>query len=253
MPTGEQSAPIARAPTAEDDCLLFQPDAIVPELFGAFSSAARVALTGAAPVALDVLQSIESEMSDRPSVLLWSSAVALSRAWFGGHSTLPPACDRRVLDLGAGLGVCSLTAAALGANAVVATEIEPALSALRASLARNSHLDGYDRIRAVELYFGQGLEESSLGGEVFDIVLGTDLLYASRLHPLLLSTLHHVLTPGASTLVLVYEQRGGEQAFFDAATRELGLIGEHLAIDGHGDMMRFFIGTRRPPAEHELQ
>ena len=147
--------------------MLFDQDAITPELFGGYSASLDFRLSGVASSALHIVQS--------PPVLLWNSAVYLARNWWdekgASVATLPAAKGMRVLDLGAGLGVCSLTAAALGAKEVVACEIEPALQALRASLRRNSHSCNHDRIVAVELPWGVGAEHSIVhpGDEAFDV------------------------------------------------------------------------------------
>ena len=108
-----------------DDEPALLPD-ISPEVFGGFSSEPDLIVPECAPTDLRIVQTIASEGSNNRPVLLWNSAVALSWAWWAGR--LPPPRNARVLDLGAGLGVCSLTAAALDAKVVVATEIEPALT-----------------------------------------------------------------------------------------------------------------------------
>ena len=228
----------------DDDCILFSPHALTPEVFGAFSGRSEFQLDGAAPCELHIVQTIVSgEVGE--SVLLWNSAVALSRAWWNNRSGLPPVCGHRCLDLGAGLGVCSLTAASLGAEAVVATEVDPALAALHASIARNAHSPHQDRITIADLPWGVGAEEASLGTRPWDVVMGTDLVYNKGLHGILLATLRHVLTPGVTTLVLAYEERGGEDAFFEAAERELGVVGECIdASDNHAELVRIFIGRR---------
>ena len=191
------------------------------------------------------MQYIAAEGSEQPSVLLWNSAVALSWAWWAGR--LPPPRNARVLDLGAGLGVCSLTAAALDAKVVVATEIEPALTALRASVLRNADSRGSGCISCVELCWGAGCEAAQLGD--FDFVIGTDIIYATSLHAPLMATLRHVLTEG-TVLLLAYEERSdAEAAFLDALSSELGVDGASHEL--HEPTLKVFVGTvsaREAPA-----
>ena len=149
-----------------------------------------------------------------------------------------------MLELGAGLGLCSLTVAAAGASEVVASETSSVMAALQCSIARNEHLDGHRAIRVAELTWGLGGEEAALGPGAFDIVSGTDLLYSPSLHAPLLATLRHVLTPGVSTLVLAYEERAGEDAFFREAERDLGLVGEYIDLATDSNDVRVFVGAR---------
>ena len=245
---------------AGTECLLFSDDALPAELFGAFSSDSNLSLGGVAPDQLLITQSFAAGGCHGQPAVLWNPAVALARAWYAPcHAEalgLPTALfGKRILELGAGLGVCALTVAALGAREVVATETEPALHALRASIARNSHSRSHDRISVTELTWGVGAEGAALGSIRFDAVMGTDLLYAPSLHAPLLATLGRVVTPNATTLILAYETRGGEEAFFEAAERELGVVGEHHVLDGRNGLnddmdddrfsqSRIFVGKR---------
>ena len=229
----------------DDDCVLFS-DALTPEVFGAYSAEAEVSISDAAPTVLRMRQQIECDNGSQ-SVLLWQSAVALSRSWWEGRVGLPKAADVRVLELGAGLGLCSLTAAALGASDVVATEIEPALTALQKSIESNSESQHADRITVADLPWGDDDRAASLGTRAWDVVIGTDLVYGARLHAPLLATLRRVLTPGVSTLVLAYEERGGEEAFFEMASHQLGLVGHYIDQVTYVDLhqpVRIFVGTR---------
>jgi predicted nicotinamide N-methyase len=232
------------ADTTDDD-YLFTPGSLPVQAFGVFDGAERYELEGAAPSAIHVVQSLGGEVP----CLLWRSAVLLSRAWMRSDCVgLPCASGARVLELGAGLGVCSMTLAALGARQVLATDIEPALSALSASLERNRHL-GLEAVRALELRWGprsstttaaaaaaaaaagaaqDGDNGSGVFGTVFDIVLCADLIYSRDLHAPLLETLRRFVTPGVTAVILTSEGRGNEVAFLNAASRELKLRGERI-------------------------
>eukprot|EP00928_Gymnodinium_smaydae_P097583 TRINITY_DN8879_c0_g1_i2.p1 TRINITY_DN8879_c0_g1~~TRINITY_DN8879_c0_g1_i2.p1 ORF type:complete len:298 (+),score=56.34 TRINITY_DN8879_c0_g1_i2:55-894(+) len=85
---------------------------------------------------------------------------------------------RRVLEIGAGLGLPSIVAAALGADAVV-TEQAP-LRLLRREVGRNSGVvsAGGGRARVAELNWEWPVEKrtAALGSAAFDVVLGCDVL-----------------------------------------------------------------------------
>jgi predicted nicotinamide N-methyase len=99
---------------------------------------------------------------------LWPSGVALA--------AVVAALDvrgRRVLELGAGLGLPSL-AAALGGAEVLATDwADDAVALLRANAARNGIELRAERVRWDE-------PEPLLRAAPWDIVLGADLLYEGR-------------------------------------------------------------------------
>ena len=93
---------------------------------------------------------------------LWPSGLALARA-------LPPRLDGlRVVELGCGLGVPSLTAAARGADVTALDWARDAIALLDRNAARNH----------VEL-FGVAADWRAFTGS-FDLVLGADLLYERR-------------------------------------------------------------------------
>jgi Predicted methyltransferase len=165
------------------------------------------------------------------SALLWRSAVVLAQQWplllssdgrSDGSALL--ADGQRVLELGAGLGLNAICLAARGAS-VVATEIEPALTALRESLARNRTCweAGGGAISAVELRWGEPVQLS----QRFDCVVCADVIYSRPLRPLLLQTLRRHVTEGTN-LVLAFEVRGDEHEFVAEAARTLGMRARRL-------------------------
>jgi predicted nicotinamide N-methyase len=99
---------------------------------------------------------------------LWPSGVALA-AVVATHDV----CGRRVLELGAGLGLPSL-AAALGGGDVLATDwADDAVELLRTNAERNGIALRAERARWDE-------PELLVAGAPWELVLGADLLYEAR-------------------------------------------------------------------------
>ena len=80
---------------------------------------------------------------------------------------------KRVVELGAGLGLPSLAAALAGADVLATDWAEDAVELLRENAARNALRLRVERVRWVE-------PEPLLAGAPWDVVLGADLLYERR-------------------------------------------------------------------------
>jgi predicted nicotinamide N-methyase len=111
---------------------------------------------------------------------LWSSGVALA----GVVSGLDLG-GRRVLELGAGLGLPSLAAALRGADVLATDWAEDAVALLRANAERNGIALRVERVR-------WDAPEPLLRGAPWDLVLGADLLYEQRNVDQLLELLPHL-------------------------------------------------------------
>jgi predicted nicotinamide N-methyase len=101
---------------------------------------------------------------------LWPSGVALARA-------LPPSlADTRVVELGCGLGVPSLVAAARGADVLTVDWADDAIALLRRNAARNR----------IELRAERADWRTLIVDRPFDLALAADVLYERRnVEPLL--------------------------------------------------------------------
>lgn len=114
---------------------------------------------------------------------LWPSAVALARV-----IARRPLTGRRVLELGCGLGLASLAAAAAGGR-VLATDWAPdALAMTARSAARNG--------LAVETALLRWDAPPEALGPPWPLVLASDVLYEERTVPALLELLPRVTAPG---------------------------------------------------------
>ena len=129
---------------------------------------------------------------------LWPSGLALARA-------LPERLDGvRVVDLGCGLGVAALAAAARGAEVTALDWSADAVELLRENAARNGL-----RLEAVH-----GDWRSFSGA--FDLVLGADVLYEARNAEALLAVLPRL----APKVLLADPGRPHAAAFFEQARTE---------------------------------
>jgi predicted nicotinamide N-methyase len=99
---------------------------------------------------------------------LWPSGVALARVVAGLDLT-----GKRVIELGAGLGLPSLAAALAGADVLATDWADEAVALLRENAARNALPLRVQRVRWDEP--GPLLAEAP-----WDVVLGADLLYERR-------------------------------------------------------------------------
>jgi predicted nicotinamide N-methyase len=99
---------------------------------------------------------------------LWPSGLALAR-----HVATLELGDLRVLELGCGLGLPSLAAAAGGAEVLATDWAEDAIELLRRNAERNGVFLRVARVRWSE-------PEPLLRAAPWDLVLGADLLYEAR-------------------------------------------------------------------------
>jgi predicted nicotinamide N-methyase len=133
--------------------------------------------------------------------VLWRSGVALGRALAAG----PRLDDRRVVELGCGLGVPSLVAARMGASVLATDEAPEALELVERS-ARENGLSV-----ATGLLSWDATEPSP-----FDLVLAADVLYEETSIELLLSLLPRL----GNDVLLADPGRPGAREFIDRAGRD---------------------------------
>ncbi|MFN7954615.1 MAG: methyltransferase domain-containing protein [bacterium] len=118
--------------------------------------------------------------------LVWSGAEALARAVVGAAGLI----GRRVLDLGAGLGLSGLAAGLAGAEVTFA-DLRPESLAFAAASARANGLVGW---RTVLLDFTRDTLDRR-----FDLVLAADVVYDPLQHEALAAFLdRHVASDGAA-------------------------------------------------------
>lgn len=119
-------------------------------------------------------------------LMLWPAAVALAEAvWERGDAL----AGKRVLELGCGIGLAGLVAAARGARVVQTDYQEEALD-LAARAARANGLPQIERRRGDWRDWPDDLTG-------FDLVIASDILYERSLHPALTALLPRLPAPDA--------------------------------------------------------
>ncbi|PNW86065.1 hypothetical protein CHLRE_03g210401v5 [Chlamydomonas reinhardtii] len=117
---------------------------------------------------------------------VWDSSIVVAK-YLERHAEAL-VLGRRLLDLSAGCGLPGLTAAALGAGCVVATDLPPNLPLL----LRNAERNGVAKVvRVAEHWWGGDVAplEGLAGGGAFDLVLACDVMYVEEAIPALVSSL----------------------------------------------------------------
>lgn len=158
------------------------------------------------------------------------------RIWDAGRVLASVLCHsdlngKRVLELGSGTGVGGLTAAKGGAALVMLTDgSETAVELLQQNIEAN---DLEDRAQSYQLSWGWSYLADTVdlvAHGPWDLIIGSDLLYAPESHPDLLTTLAALCTPSHTEVLLTYPTRFTESLFFDEAA-ELFRVDDHEEVE----------------------
>ncbi len=151
---------------------------------------------------------------------LWPAALGLA----GMIASNPAMVRGRVIELGAGMGVVGLVAAAVG-HEVVITDVEPdALEFARAAAEAN---DLAARVQVRSLDWLNPPE--SLGR--FETLLGAEILYSRSTYPALARLIEQLLAPGG-VAYLSHERRPFEISFFAIASESFRIGRKVIPMQG---------------------
>jgi predicted nicotinamide N-methyase len=120
--------------------------------------------------------------------MLWPSSVALAHDVLARADTL---AGKRVLELGAGTGMPGIVAAALGARVLQIDHSELALHVCKLNAERNG-------VAGCEARHADWDTFASDAG--FDLILGSDVLYATTMHTRLREICERCLAPAGRVL-----------------------------------------------------
>ena len=159
---------------------------------------------------------------------VWNSSLLLSRLLQQLASASDddwPSSRTRVLELGCGTGLASLTAAALGADQVLATDGNPAVVSLAERNIRTNDLSDRVRARGMTWSFMNALEYA----DEMDVVMGSDLTYQSQNWPALAETMATAVKPRVGLVLYLTLGHAGfavqaEVQGFLAVAQQYGLV-----------------------------
>lgn len=145
--------------------------------------------TGAVTSKAEELAFLQGEQTTpRPyGLVLWPASIALAHELTGRELT-----GKRVLELGAGTGLPGIIAAARGARVVQTDRQRLVLEVCK----RNAERNGITSIEHRIADWTEWTDEST-----YDLILGSDVLYATPLQPQLRHIFETNLAPGGTILV----------------------------------------------------
>ena len=146
------------------------------------------------------------ETAQSTGVTLWQAAPRLAR-----HLIQAPqlVARKRVLELGAGLGLCGMVAHHLGANSVVLTDADTiTLERMRSNLEKNCNNSSKYSIGCRQLIWNNVSQMEDCG--TFDTLLGADVIYTIESLDPLFDTVTYFLQRqvGASFVLSRYTKYG---------------------------------------------
>ena len=138
------------------------------------------------------------------SSVIWPPALLFSKHLCRNSSLVK---GKRCVELGAGVGLVGMVAAALGAD-VVMTDLEAGLPLLEVNAARSKAAAVGGSIKVAELFWGNEQHIDALGRHTFDVVLATDVIYhqGADVMTALVHSISELLSPEGACL-LCYEFR----------------------------------------------
>ena len=155
--------------------------------------------------------------------VVWEAAAATLRALDAEYSS-KGLHGLRVLELGAGTGVCGIACAALGASAVILTDKPDSLQVAR----KNALACPWSDVLQVQALDWSD-PEAGAGFEV-DFVIACDCLYQSSVYPALAATIARLGAP----CLLSWVCRGKhESTMLDMLCKDGAF--ESVAVEGHAD------------------
>mmetsp|Transcript_8556 Transcript_8556/g.13128 ORF Transcript_8556/g.13128 Transcript_8556/m.13128 type:complete len:429 (+) Transcript_8556:43-1329(+) len=131
------------------------------------------------------------------STRLWPAAYALTKIIVKISYLLK---EKRILELGAGIGVPGLISAKLGAASVVLSDLPNALPNIEINAIANNLSSPLVRTVALDWYQPS---ESSISEEVFDVLLAADCVFWPHLFTPFLNVVQHFFTVSSSIILLL--------------------------------------------------
>lgn len=154
-------------------------------------------------------------------MVLWPAAIALAH-----ELSTRPLSGKRVLELGAGTGLPGIVAATFGARVVQTDKQEVALHVCKMNAERNS----------VTIELREADWTAWTDEERYDVILASDILYSTEMHPHLTRIFESNLAPGGTILVA------------DPIRKQSFVLLEALEASGWKvSMSKWTVGMNAPP------
>ncbi len=164
----------------------------------------------------------ESAKARPYGVMLWPAAIAIAH-----EVASRELAGKRVLELGAGTGLPGIVAAALGAHVVQTDRQNLVLHVCKQNAARNG-------VTTIEHRVADWTAWDD--AERYDLIVGSDILYAAALHPHLRHIFETNLAPGGTVLLADPFREGS-----------LGML-ETMEVEGwRVTMDKWTVGVAPPP------
>jgi predicted nicotinamide N-methyase len=145
--------------------------------------------TGAVLTVEQEMQYLDRERGQLPyGAMLWPASIALAHELLAGADTLR---GKRVLELGAGTGVPGIIAATLGARVL---QID------RSEIALHLCVRNKERNRATNVEVRAAEWDTFQSDTQFEVILGSDVLYATTMHDRLRAICDDYVAPGGKVL-----------------------------------------------------
>ena len=176
---------------------------------------------------------LETALANGVGARLWRAARTMCARLAADASAIR---GKRVLELGAGVGACGILCAKLGARAVVLSDFEePLLDALERSIALNdvgdrcvvAAVDWRRELRLERTPGARALDDA----DVFDVIIGTDVLYEKSHVDALPACIARRLAPNGACFLVNAERYAGAFDDFHTACTARGLRVHHPELD----------------------
>ncbi|XP_007904229.1 EEF1A lysine methyltransferase 3 [Callorhinchus milii] len=125
---------------------------------------------------------------------VWKSALVLCEYFEREKISF---AGKKVIELGSGSGIVGILAVLLGGD-VTFTDRSFALNQIKHNISVNVPPSCKDRAKVFTLYWEE--DPSSFPSD-YDIILGSDIVYATSSYPSLLNTLRHLSNPGTTAYI----------------------------------------------------
>ncbi|GAB4272337.1 MAG: hypothetical protein Kow00111_26020 [Thermincola ferriacetica] len=162
--------------------------------------------------------------------VLWPAAIGMARFLWQG----PDLTGQKILELGAGLGLAGIVAAAKN-GVVYQTDLFPEALDFCAFNAKLNKVGNIKRIQADWRSF-----EIT---EDFDIILGSDILYEPTLHPYLKSIFYRLLKPGGRIILSDPGRKDAQEFICGLGQEEFGVAECRFNVEDSGLHYRVTVYT----------